>query len=262
MTTSKKLIVANWKMNPETPREAKDLYAAAKLIASKVSSVDLVLCPPSIFIGFLNHKATKNFSLGMQDVASDKGSGAFTGSVSATMVAYVGAEYTLVGHSERRAAGETDEIINSKIKLALSAELTTILCVGEKERDSHGDYLEVIRTQLEKGLAGIKKTQFKNIIIAYEPVWAIGKTAAVADSPESFFQTALFIRKIVSNLAGKEAAHSIKVLYGGSVSPKNAAGFLEEGKADGLLVGRASLDPISLKNIVMIASGVAKPSKK
>ncbi len=256
MTTSKKLIVANWKMNPETPREAKDLYAAAKLIGSKISGVDLVVCPPTIFIGFVGHKGTKNFSLGVQDVAPDKGPGAFTGTISAAMAAYAGAEYTLVGHSERRAAGETDELINTKMKLALSAELTPILCVGEKERDSHGDYLEVIRTQLEKGLAGLKKSQFKNIVIAYEPVWAIGKTAAVADSPESFFQTALFIRKIVSNLAGKEAAHSIKVLYGGSVSSKNAQGFLEEGKADGLLVGRASLDPITLKAICLIAGSV------
>lgn len=258
MAKAKKLIVANWKLNPETPREAKDLYKKTKKLSLKLTNTEVLVCAPSVFLGFLNHRPSKNLHLGVQDVGIEKSAGAFTGSLSAGQLKYAGAEYTIVGHSEKRASGDSDERINVKVKNALSSGLSVILCIGEKVRDTHGDYLNILKTQLELGLAGVKKTQFADIVIAYEPVWAIGKDATGVDTSDNFLHNALFIRKVISGLAGKEAAHAIKILYGGSVNPKNAEGFLGAGKADGLLVGRACLDPKNFGEILRISEVVAK----
>lgn len=163
---------------------------------------------------------------------------------------------TIIGHSERRQAGDSNEIINQKIKMALTAGLRIILCIGETVRDKNGEYLDVLQKQLESALAGFSAKQANRLIIAYEPVWAIGKLATGVETPETFLYNKIFIRKISSRIIGKRKALNLPVLYGGSITTENALSFLTVGQADGLLVGRASLTPKDFIEIVKIANGV------
>ena len=258
----KKLIIGNWKLSPTTVREAKDLFTKVKNKATKAQKAVVVVCPPtpwlSLWAGF---KSGKTFALGAQDCFSEA-EGAFTGQVSPVMLKNLGAQYVIIGHSERRAAGDNDELINQKIKAALKAGLTVVLCVGETVRDDHGVYLETIKEQILVGLAKIPKPMFNKVVVAYEPVWAIGDKAAGADTPEAFVAQKIYIRKILSHLAGAKEAMNVPVLYGGSVSPKNAADFLGLGQADGLLVGRASLRADLFTEIINLTDHVAKKIKK
>lgn len=248
----RKIIVANWKMNPATVREAKALAAKTKLLASKLSKTSAIACVPAAFLDSLT--ATRSKLLwGAQDVSLQAGEGPFTGELSAEMLRYAGAEFALVGHSERRALGETDEVVSLKVKNALSAKLKVILCVGEQTRDEGGAYLEPLREQIKLAIKGLSKSDLKKIIVAYEPVWAVGRKALNADTPAEFFHHSLFIRKVISDLFDKKTAMQVPVLYGGSVDGKNAEGFLKEGRADGLLVGRASLKPEEFKKILYVA---------
>lgn len=251
---AKKLLVANWKMNPATPREARQLAQATKTLAARRREWGVVICPPAIFFGFLASGSAKTVRWGVQTISTHRGEGAFTGEISASQAHYAGATYALVGHSEARARGETDQIINQQVKNALNAKLKPIICIGETNRDPAGEYLEPLLQQIKEALAGLKKVDLNNLIFAYEPLWAVGQTAREADTPENFRQHAIFIRKIISDLFDSKIAMAVPILYGGSVDGKNAAGFLTEGQADGLLLGRASLKPAELKKIVYAAS--------
>ncbi len=233
-----RLLVANWKMNPETPREARVLIAATRSVARSLRQTNIVLCPPAIFANLVT--PARRIALGAQDISTQL-RGAYTGSISAPMVKYSGATYTIIGHSERRAMGETDEIINKKVKVALGQRLRIILCVGERERDERGEYLKHLREQLEKAIHGLSKRVANGIIIAYEPIWAIGGGADRADTPADFLEQAIFIRKVLSHWCGRTAALSLPILYGGSVGPKNVVSFITDGAADGFLVGHESL---------------------
>jgi triosephosphate isomerase (TIM) len=245
--TSKKLIVGNWKLNPTFLREARDLSTKIKRAVTAEKKVQVVLCPPSPYLGALAlGRNTKQPAWGAQDLDAEW-DGAYTGGVSAPMLASSGATYVIVGHSERRAAGDTDTVINRKLKLALRAGLLPILCVGERERDDHGAYLTVVQTQLEGALEGLSKPQLKKLVIAYEPVWAIGKNASGTDTPEGFNHNAIFVKKILSSRKG---VTGVPILYGGSVNIKNAQAFLGEGQADGLLIGRESLNAQNFITIV------------
>jgi len=260
----KKLIVANWKMNPDTPREARGLFSKVKLVAGHLRQTQAIICPPAIFLSFL--KPGKNLALGGQDI-SEMERGAFTGSISAAQIKYAGAAYVILGHSERRRQGESDELINQKMRLAFKTGLRVILCVGETTRDERGDYLKVLRAMLERGLERIVRAEIKSLIVAYEPVWAItataparpsgggqvGSEAKAADTPESFLEHALFIRKILATRFGQSVALAVQVLYGGSVSPENARDFLERGEASGLLIGHESLRADHFNQILRLA---------
>ncbi|MCX6712254.1 MAG: triose-phosphate isomerase, partial [Candidatus Vogelbacteria bacterium] len=193
--------------------------------------------------------------LGAQDVHFID-QGAQTGGISAYMVRDLGIKTTIIGHSERRAGGDNDEIINQKIKTALSAGLRIILCIGETVRDTHGAYLNILQEQLEKDLAGFPARQADKLIIAYEPVWAIGKNATGVETPEGFLHNKIFIRKVASHIFGKKKALALPVLYGGSANAQNAGDFLNAGQADGLLVGRDSLNPKNFAEIIKIADSV------
>lgn len=245
---NKKLIVGNWKMNPLGLDEAKRLYKQIALGTKGIKKVETLVCPPSLYLADLM-KLRLGTKIGAQDCHFEL-SGAFTGSVSAPMLKDLKLPVVILGHSERRAAGDTDEVVNKKIKVAIKLGLKVILCIGEKERDDHGHYLETVKMQLEKSLAGIPKKMFGQVSIAYEPVWAIGANAKAADTPEDFQHTRLYIKKILSKLTTKEAALAVPVLYGGSVNRKNALEFLAQGEADGLLVGRESLSPQNFVEIV------------
>jgi len=234
---AKKLIVGNWKMNPATAAEAKTLLALFRRKAARSRNVEAVVCPPFLYLGLT---APGALSIGAQDVFYEA-SGPYTGEVSVNMLKSLGVSYVIIGHSEQRALGEGDETINKKVRVVLAAGLTPILCVGERVRDEHSQYLHEVRDMVRQGLRGVMRLAFSKIVVAYEPVWAIGKGKEALDADEALHMQ-LFIRKTLSDLAG-DAAKKLRVLYGGSVDPSNAADFLSKGKMDGLLVGRDSLAP-------------------
>jgi len=237
----KKTVIANWKMNPLTVREAKNIFTATKKTANTLRNVQTVVCPPFVFMGELGQLVSGHrLVLGAQDVFFER-NGAFTGEISAAMLAKAGVKYAIVGHSERRTLGETNETVNKKAVAALKEGLRVVLCVGEYERDEHARYFDFLREQLHRSLKSVPRNALKKLIIAYEPIWAIGARAKSADTPEGTFETVLFIRKTLADLFDKKTAMEMPILYGGSVNEKNAGAFLSHGGVQGLLVGRASL---------------------
>jgi len=258
---SKKIIIGNWKMNPLSPKQAENLFRSIlKAIPYKLKA-NVIICPPAIYLGFLKTKNYKlKVNLGAQDAFYEE-SGAYTGEISAEMLYYIGARYVILGHSERRSPpsapsgggeGESNLIINKKVRASLSAGLVPILCVGEKERDESHQYLNFIKKQIEECLKGVIKSSVSKIIIAYEPIWAIGKNAQRAAVPKEFLEMSIFIKKVLSDKFGAKAVEKTKIIYGGSVNPKNTADFLMEGETDGFLVGRDSLDPKKFREIIKI----------
>ncbi|RJP45944.1 triose-phosphate isomerase [Candidatus Parcubacteria bacterium] len=226
----KKLLAANWKMNPDFEDEAVRL---ARLEDER----GVVICPPFPFLGGVG-RALKRAALGAQDLFWEKG-GAYTGEVSAIMLKGLGARYVIVGHSERRRLGETDDAVNRKLKAALKAGLRPILCVGEPREARRKGVAAArvhIRRQLRLGLKGIRK----RIVIAYEPIWAIG--TGKSDSPRESAAIARFIKTAVRPKP--------RVLYGGSVASQNARSFLQYKEIDGALVGGASLRGKEFKKII------------
>ena len=255
----KPLIIGNWKMNPATLGGAQKLFLGIRDgIGRRRHDVDIVVAPPFPFISEMERiTPSRRIELCAQDGSFEVG-GAHTGEVSMTMLKSVGVTAVIVGHSERRASGETDEIVYKDVMAALKHSLTVILCVGEKKRDSHGDYLTFVETQLRTALKDVPKTKLKYMVIAYEPVWAIGtgKTA----TPEDAREMRIFIMKILSDLYDRKAAEQMRILYGGSVKPENAEDLLEVGEADGFLIGGASLKAKSFVSIINTAHDVAKKS--
>lgn len=246
----KKLIVANWKMNPKTAKEAQALLKAAKEGVRGAKNIQVVICPPAIFLPVLvaSASARRNsggLALGSQNCHWETG-GAFTGEISADMLAKTGADYMILGHSERRQfMGETDEIVNLKIQAALKAKLKVILCVGEK----FGEEMSlVVENQIAKALAGISVNQMKDLAVAYEPVWAIGTGHNC--SPDNALSAGLFIRKTLTKLYSRFLAEKVPVLYGGSVDDENDNAYIDQARLDGLLVGGASLDAEEFTRII------------
>lgn len=245
----KTLVVANWKMAPRNLLEAKSLLSSLKRLANK-SNVSLVVAPPAPFISSFGASLRGgNLFLGAQDVSFYEG-GAHTGEYSAAMLRSCNVSYVIVGHSERRGAGETNDMVAKKVRAALDAKLKVILCIGEHNRDKDGEYLEELRTQMRESLHGIFASDLKNMVIAYEPVWAIGRTAAFALPSSELVQTALFIRKVLSELFDNGSALSLQILYGGSVERGNAESIAECGAVTGALVGHASLSSEEFADVV------------
>lgn len=255
---SRRLIIANWKLNPDSPREARELFGKIKRVSLGLKRVGTVICPPVIFFAFLgkNHKVSPRLALGAQDAFWAK-EGAWTGQIGPGMVRKCGGQYVILGHSEKRALGDSDTVINQKLKAALSEGLRVILCVGERERDQQAEYLKVIRGQILNALEKVPKRFAGRLILVYEPVWAIGVGAKASDTPHDFLEKAIFIRKVLSHWCGHAAALAVPTLYGGSVDQTNALGFLAEGQADGLLVGRASLRSDQFNQILKLADALA-----
>lgn len=239
-------------MNPLAPSEAKRLGAGIRRAVAKLRRTKVVICPPALFLPLLAGRASGKLNFGAQDIFTEK-KGAYTGALSAEMFAYAGASYALVGHSERRAAGELSEQTALKVRAALRAGLKVVLCVGERERDAHGQYFEFLREQVTSALNGVPRRLVEHLVLAYEPVWAIGGEAAAADTPADFLEKKLFLRKVLSGLFGQQAAKVVPVLYGGSVDAQNALEFLTAGEADGLLVGHASLRADKFGEILNLA---------
>lgn len=241
----KKIIIANWKMNPRSPAEALKLAGKVAGGVQSQDKADVVLAPPAIFLQTVAKFAgtSKKIKLGSQNVFHEKGppagGGAFTGEVSASQLKALEVGYVIVGHSERRAMGETNETVHQKLRSVLEGGLKAILCIGEKERNKEEAFSFVMRQELHSALLKIKKSNFKNLIIAYEPIWAIG--TGNPETPEHAFEVSIFIRRDLHRLMSKSVASRIPIIYGGSVTSKNAGSFISEGRMDGLLVGGASL---------------------
>lgn len=248
------MIIGNWKLNPDSLLAARQLSRASKKLAGRYRRVKVAICPPALLVGSLTEGSSsgpENFSWGTQDI-SWHDFGSHTGELGANLIRAVGAELALVGHSERRQAGESEVSVNHKVKAGLKAGLQIILCVGEETRDIHGAYLRVLEQQLTSALAGVNKNLLSNLLIAYEPVWAIGQQAKGAETPEGFWQNALFIKKVLAKIFPKKIALTIPIIYGGSVNATNAESFLLAG-AMGLLVGRDSLSAEKFGAIIKIA---------
>ncbi|MCX7832796.1 MAG: triose-phosphate isomerase [Ignavibacteria bacterium] len=250
----KKLIAGNWKMNLNIEQSEKlTSLILEKLNEDIFNKTDVVLCPP--FTSLFNvHTLIKNskIKLGAQNIHY-KDEGAYTGEISASMIKSVGCEFVILGHSERRQYFyETDETVNLKIKKALEFSLIPIVCVGETitERES-GIHETVVENQVVNSLKDISPDQLKNIIFAYEPVWAIG-TGHTA-TPIQANSMHRKIRTVIENLYSNDIANTIKILYGGSVNEKNSADLFSQPDIDGGLVGGASLKPDSFTEIILSA---------
>ncbi len=249
----KPIIAGNWKMN-KTPGEAAALIEALIPLVSDVDDVDIVVCPP--FVDLAAAKAAlagSNIKLGAQNMHYEE-SGAYTGEISAGMLLAMGVEYVILGHSERRQYfGETDEGVNRKVKAALKAGIKPIACVGEtlEERES-GITAEVVCRQTKLALLGLSPDEAAAIIIAYEPIWAIGtgKTATSDDANE----TIASIRDAVRQVYGDHTADSVRIQYGGSMKPSNAAELMAKPEIDGGLIGGAALKAEDFTGIVKYQS--------
>lgn len=237
----KNIVAGNWKMNKslqEGADLAKELQTA---LTGKKVNCDVIICTPFIHLASIHDMLdAKTVKLGAQNCA-DKASGAYTGEVSAAMVASTGAQYVILGHSERRAySGETNAILKEKVKLALENRLSPIFCIGEvlAEREA-GRQNEVVKTQIEEGLFDLSAEDFGKIILAYEPVWAIGtgKTATSEQAQEMH----AFIRQTITEKYGAAVANETSILYGGSANAGNAKELFSNPDVDGGLIGGASL---------------------
>lgn len=242
MIMNKKLIVANWKMNPGTVYEAKDIITEINKKSKSFGDVRLVVCPPFIFLNEVSKiiSKSKNIILGAQDVFIGQGV-SHTGEVGVELLKKAGVKYVLVGHSERRITLDSDEIVKEKMIGSLKDGLKVILCVGEKERNEHGDHYNEVRKQIEHAITKLPKKLIKNLVIAYEPVWAIGRPENEAIKPDQLHEITIFIKRLISDILGTKEITKVKILYGGSITKNNAKEIFEKGNVDGLLVGRESL---------------------
>ncbi len=245
----KKLIAANWKMY-KTPAQAREFVQAFLPMVKGHDRDEIVLCPPFVDLAAVIEAVKgSHIAVGAQNVAWEK-EGAFTGEISAEMLLAIGCTHVIIGHSERRQYfGETDDTVNARLKTALEAGLTPIVCVGEvlEERES-GMTEEVLRRQCTRAFRKISGKKAAKLVIAYEPVWAIGtgKTA----TPEMAAEAHALIRAEVAKAMGQELADNLRILYGGSVKPENGKALMSQAEIDGALVGGASLKPDSFAAIV------------
>lgn len=245
----KPLIIGNWKMTPSTLDEAKKRFQSIKKAALKHKNIEIGICPPAPYIATLAQMAKKGkIKIGAQDVSIHT-EGSRTGEIGSSMIETSGAVLSLVGHSERRTAGDTDAVVATKISQILKTDMTIVLCIGETERDEHGDYLNVIKKQLKEATQQLSRSQFAQLIIAYEPVWAINNKNNVAITSHDLHQMVIYIKKFLKESWGETISSIVPVLYGGSVTAENAHDILWNGEVDGLLIGRASWEAESLSSI-------------
>ena len=245
----KPIIAGNWKMN-KTPAEAKELVLALTETV-KDADCDVVVCVPATNFAAVKEAAEgTNIKLGAQNVHFAP-SGAYTGELSADMLKACGVEYVVIGHSERRQYfGETDKTVNLRTRAAVAAGLIPIICVGELKDERESGYTDIIvEYQTLMALHGLSEEEIKNVVVAYEPVWAIGTGLTATD--EQANETIGVIRKAVERKYGKEVADALRIQYGGSMNPKNVKGLMAQPEIDGGLIGGASLKAPDFTAVVM-----------
>lgn len=249
MTKREPIIAANWKMHKTIP-EAREYARIFRELVAGLSGVEIALAPPFTALAPLGEELKgSQIKLAAQD-AWHEAQGAYTGEISPLMLKALGCRYVIIGHSERREHfKESDELINLKLKAAFAYDLIPILCVGERlEERQAGRTAAVLEGQLRADLVGLAKGDLARLVIAYEPVWAIG-TGETA-SPQDANEGAKFIRTLVASLYDEATSQSVRVQYGGSVKPENIAELMTQEEIDGALVGGASLDPVAFAEIV------------
>jgi len=245
----KPLMAGNWKMN-KTVSEAVEIVKTLKNTVSDVTDVEILVCPTFTALYAVNNEIKgSNINLGAQNLFWEE-KGAFTGEISPMMIKDIGCSYVIIGHSERRQYfTESNEIVNKKTRAAFSVMLTPIVCVGEtlKEREDNITF-KVIEKQIRDGLCGLTLEQASSIVIAYEPVWAIGtgKTA----TPDQAEEIHYFIRKLYGQMYSKNVAEEVRILYGGSVNPENVSELMKKPDINGGLVGGASLKAESFTKLI------------
>ncbi|MFQ5897660.1 MAG: triose-phosphate isomerase [Candidatus Methylomirabilia bacterium] len=254
------VVVANWKMHG-TLAEARALAGAVRDGLKRLKGIEVVLCPPFTALSQVAELlATSPIGLGAQNCHWE-GSGAFTGEVSPAMLTELGCRLVILGHSERRQLGESDSIINRKVRAALAHGLTPLLCVGETaEERGQGLTFHVVEGQLRGGLTGCTPEAIGRCLLAYEPVWAIG--TGVNATPAQAVEVHGYLRGLLSELASKEAAQAVRILYGGSVKADTVGPLVAELEIDGTLVGGASLQPQSFLGIVRKSAVRSGPTKE
>ncbi len=248
----KPIIAGNWKMN-KTAAEARELVAGIVRDLGDAPGVDVVLCPPFTALSAVSEAISDSpLHVGAQNMHSES-SGAYTGEIAAEMLRELYCHYVILGHSERRSYfGETDETVNKKAKAALAANLIPIVCVGETlEQREANETAAVIEAQIRGSLAGIEGAELAKTVVAYEPVWAIG--TGLTASPEQAQEVHAQIRGLLVDLGGEEAGNAVRIQYGGSMKPGNAAELLAQPDIDGGLIGGAALDVRSFIDIIAAA---------
>jgi triosephosphate isomerase (TIM) len=249
----KKIVAANWKMNM-TQAESERFVDSFLRGVGEINDVEVVIIPPFTAIAKVSEALGKahNIKVGAQNMYWEK-SGAYTGEISASLLRDLFVHYVVLGHSERRTLfGETDEMVNRKVRAALDARLRPIVCIGETlEQRDKGNVEKILSIQLRGSLAGLKPKELQETVVAYEPVWAIG-TGRNA-TPQQAQEAHAFIRHTLREMADDTTAERIRIQYGGSVKPENAREIMSQPDIDGALVGGASLDPRSFAQIVKAA---------
>jgi triosephosphate isomerase len=233
------LIVGNWKLNPQTLKDATTLASGVATGHKKTAEPYVAVAPTFVHLSEVQKKISRStVGLAAQDIAIEP-MGAFTGEISAMQLKDLGVEFVIIGHSERRAMGETDAEVQKKALQTLKNKMIPIVCIGERKRDAQGEFFTFVQNQIRTLAKGLTPAQMKKIVIAYEPIWAIGtgKTATAEDVKEM----QLFIASVLTKIYDRKVAGAVRLLYGGSVKPHNAEELQREGGMNGFLVGGASL---------------------
>ncbi len=250
---SKTIIVANWKMNPVTWREAKKLFESTKKAVEKTKNSSVIVAPPVIFLrGLSGTYRGSRVAFAVQN-GHFKTNGAHTGEISLAQSKDAHASYVIIGHVERRASGETNDDAGKKAAGALALKMIPILCVGESERTESGEQFNVVREQIRAGLADVPASALGRVILVYEPLWTIGTNTTM--NPSEMHQMAIFMRKCVVETHGG-GGRALKILYGGGVDGKSAEVMLREGDVCGFLVGRASLNASEFAKLLQAIENV------
>ena len=246
----KLILVANWKNHPSSLKEASAILAGMSKKAKNYKKLSTFIAPPATYLGLVSEKGKSLGTLAAQDIFFSPGRETYTGVITPDILKSFGVKLTIIGHSERRRLGETNQVVAEKVQTALVAGITPLVCIGEETHDQEGHYFEFLSAQLKASLEGIhRRSDAAKIAIAYEPVWAIGKKGKDAMQPGELAQVVIFIKKVLTEIFGREAAEGMPILYGGSVEPINAKALLKDTGARGLLVGHASLDAKSMNAI-------------
>ena len=250
----KNIVAGNWKMNMDYEQGISLFSEIVNMVKDEViGNQEVVVCSPFIHLAAISKlsSGTGNVSIGAQTI-NEHESGAYTGEISASQVKSTGAAYVILGHSERRAYfNETDELLAEKVNAALKHNLKPIFCIGEtKDERESGSYFDIIKTQLSKGLFHLDAEAFKNVVLAYEPVWAIG--TGLTATPEQAQEVHAFIRKTLAEQYGQEIADETSILYGGSANPSNAQSLFSQPDIDGGLIGGASLKSRDFLQIINV----------
>lgn len=248
----KRLVIGNWKMYVESPHDAQDFAVTLRRKSRGFAGVDALVAPPFPLIpAVADALSSSPIRVGAQTVSAYN-DGKRTGEVSAATLKELGVSFVIIGHSERRVMGESDATVRAQLERAVEAGLTAVLCIGETERSGDGEHFSWIERQLGSALNKLPMSSVGKIIIAYEPVWAIGKRAEEAMQGADLQEMQIFIKKTVAELLDRKAAQRIPILYGGSVDASNAQTLLVEGGVSGFLVGRASASVESFLEILKV----------